>query len=259
MWSMIASRVLQGTSDNIQRLCGYKMLSMLPSDRLRWLANRGVLRDVFGKLAINCVLDVGANRGQYGSTLRGLGYKGWIVSFEPIKANFEVLENVAKRDNRWRVFRYALGAVNGRLLINVTEKSVFSSFLTPKEDSQKRFPQNRVERREEVEVRRLDGILAGCFSGIESSRIYLKMDTQGFDLEVVKGAECILARILALQTEVSFRSIYTGMPGFMESIKELQAKGFDVVDFLSVSSDVDGLCAIEMDCVMARAAAIGVG
>jgi len=254
---MIASRVLQEALDNVQRSCGYKMLSIFPSDRLRWLANRGVLREVLVKLGINCVLDVGANRGQYGMALRGIGYKGWIFSFEPIKANFEVLEDVAKRNGRWRVFRYALGAVNGRLLINVTERSVFSSFLTPREDSQTRFPKNRVERREEVEVRRLDKILATCLSGIESPRIYLKMDTQGFDLEVVKGAESVLARILALQTEVSFRSIYTGMPGFTESIKELQVRGFDVVDFLSVTSDVDGLCAIEMDCVMARRAATG--
>jgi hypothetical protein len=75
---MIASRVLQGALDNVQRFCGYRMLSILPSDRLRWLANRGVLRDVLVKLGINCVLDVGANRGQYGMALRGIGCKGWV-------------------------------------------------------------------------------------------------------------------------------------------------------------------------------------
>jgi FkbM family methyltransferase len=251
---MIPSRALQEALDNVQRFCGYKMLSIFPSDRLRWLAKRSVLRDVLVKLDINCVLDVGGNHGQYGMALRGIGYRGWIVSFEPIKANFEVLEDVAKRNGRWRVFGYALGAVNGRLLINVAERSVFSSFLTPREDSQTRFPKNRVERREEVEVRRLDGILATCLSGINSPRIYLKMDTQGFDLEVMKGAESVLSRILALQTEVSFKNIYMGMPGFTESIKELQVRGFDVVDFLPVTADVDGLCAIEMDCVMARRA-----
>src|SRR5205814_5174916 len=100
------------------------------------------------------------------------------------------------------------------------------------------------ERTEEVEVRCLDTILATCLDGIQSPRIYLKMDTQGFDLEVVRGAESVLARIVALQTEVSFRSIYNEMPGFSESINELQIRGFDVVDFLSVASDGDGLCAI---------------
>ena len=223
--------MLQEVLDNVQRFCGYRMLRICPSDRLRWLANRGVLRDVLVKLDINCVLDVGANRGRYGMALRGIGYKGWILSFEPIKANCKVLQDVAKRNGPWRVFQYALGAVNDRLLINVTERSVFSSFLTPREDSQRRFPQNRVERREEVELRRLDEILPTCLSGIVSPRIYLKMDTQGFDLEVVKGAESFLSRILALQTEVSFRSIYTGMPGFTESINELQVRGFDVVIF----------------------------
>jgi FkbM family methyltransferase len=245
-------RALQEALENVERVCGYKLVSILPFARLRWLESRSVLRHVLAKLAINCVLDVGANQGQYGMVLRGLGYKGWILSFEPIKANCEVLENVAKRNGPWRVFQYALGAANCRSAINVAELSIFSSFLTAKEDSQLRFPKSRVERREEVEVRRLDDILETCLSGIESPRIYLKMDTQGFDLEVMKGAESALASVSALQTEVSFRSIYAGMPGFMESIKEFQARGFDVVDFLPVSSEADGLCAIEMDCVMAR-------
>jgi FkbM family methyltransferase len=215
------------------------------------------MKDVLEKLAINCVLDVGANDGQFGMLLRDIGYRGWILSFEPVRSSLEVLEKVAERHGPWRVFPYALGAANGRLEINVTELTVFSSFLAPREESQRRFPQNRVARKEDVELRRLDDVIGTCLSGIASPRIYLKMDTQGFDLEVVKGGESVLRNVLALQTEVSFKGTNHQMPGFMESIKEIQARGFDVADFLPVTSDVDQLSAIEMDCIMVRSPQTG--
>ena len=78
------------------------------------------------------------------------------------------------------------------------------------------------------------------------------MDTQGFDLSVMEGAQGILPRILALQTEVSLHGIYHGMPGFVESVSKFQAAGFEVIDFVTVNRDMNQLCAIEMDCIMAR-------
>jgi hypothetical protein len=136
--------------------------------------------------------------------------------------------------------------------INVSENTVFSSFLTPTEESSEIFPNNHVVRREAVVLHRLDDIIEPCLSEVTSPRIYLKLDTQGFDLEVVKGGTKVLPNILGLQTEVSFRGIYYGMPSFMESISEFLARGFDVVGFLPVTSDGGKLSAIEMDCVMVR-------
>jgi FkbM family methyltransferase len=211
-----------------------------------------MLRYVLNKLSINCVLDVGANRGQYGTLLRKIGYRGWILSFEPVRDSYEVLKAVAAERERWRVFPYALGATNERREINVAEETVFSSFLTPREESQIRFPTNRLERKEEVNVRRLDSILETCLMDISSPRLYLKLDTQGFDLAVIEGAQSILPRILALQTEVALRRIYHGMHSFSESIDRFQAAGFEVIDFITVNRDLEQLCAVEMDCIMAR-------
>lgn len=245
------SRLLKESLQGIQRFAGYRLLSIFAIKWVRWLQIRGVLRDVLNQLSINVVLDVGANQGQYGLTLRGLGYKGWILSFEPVQANVEILERIAKRNGPWRVFPYALGATNSHLTINVTKSSIFSSFLTPTQESQKDYPGNRVEKTEEVPVWRLDNVLDRCITGIASPRIYLKMDTQGFDLEVLRGAEGVLHRLLGLQTEVSFLNIYDGMPCFTDSIKACQASGFDVVAFLPVGSE-DRLQAVEMDCLMVR-------
>ena len=230
----------------------YKLLPCLPVNWAHWFRNRVLLRHILGKLSINCVLDVGANRGQFGTLLRGIGYTGWIISFEPIRASYEVLKAVAAKREPWRVFPYALGATNERREINVAEETVFSSFLTPREESQVRFPTNKLARKEEVDVRRLDSVLETCLIDISSPRIYLKLDTQGFDLSVMEGAQAILPRILALQTEVPVHNLYHGMHNFAESISKFQAAGFEVIDFATVNRDIDQLCAVDMDCIMAR-------
>lgn len=241
----IAGKLVQ----RVLKSVGLELVEYPPRD---WTAGRNILRNVLAKLAIDCVLDVGANRGQYGSMLRDIGYRGLILSFEPVGANFEALAARAAGRGPWNCFRYALGAADGEAEINVTDEDVFSSFLKPTEDSQARFPRNRVARMEKVQVRRLDGVLDQLSDGLSSPRIYLKMDTQGFDLEVLAGATGVLDRILALQTEVSFRPIYHGMPSYQDSLREFQARGFQVVDFMPVNRESDGLRAIEMDCVMVR-------
>ena len=229
-----------------------KLLPHVPSKWAYWLRDRLVLKHVLEKLSINCVLDVGANRGQYGILLRRMGYRGYIVSFEPVRENYNVLKVIASQKEPWRVFPYALGADNERREINVAAESVFSSFLTPMEESQVRFRGNRVMRKEEVEVWRLDHVLETCLKDISSPRMYLKLDTQGFDLTVMEGAQSILPRILALQVEVSLHKIYHGMHGFADSVAEFETRGFEVIDFITVNRDIDQLCALEMDCIMAR-------
>jgi len=200
--------------------------------------------------AIDCVLDVGANHGQYGNHLRDIGYKGWIVSFEPVRSTFEDLSIHAATRPPWRVFQYALGTENGQAEINLTAGDDLTSFLTPLGPT-KTLPGNRVVGKETVEVRRLDSIFDECMAGISSRRLYLKLDTQGFDLEVLRGAEGVLANVMGAQTEVSFIPIYHGMPRYIEALKEFESRGFSVVDFMPVSR-VDGLLMVEMDCILAR-------
>jgi FkbM family methyltransferase len=236
----------------IQRIVGFQLVRRFPLEQVQWIQSRALLRHVLQQLDINCVLDVGANEGQFGVALRGVGYKGWILSFEPVPEVFRILQRTAEDDNRWRVFPFALGASNSKLEINVIADRVLSSFLQPRQDTLERFPENRVTRKESVDVRRLDDVFDECLAGIVAPRVYLKMDTQGFDLEVVRGGERTLERVLALQTEVSFQPIYERMPSFVNSIDALKTRGFDIVAFSPVSTDSDRVRAVEMDCVMAR-------
>lgn len=230
---------------------GLDIVKYPPAD-WEWAGSRFILARTLQQLAIDCVLDVGANRGQYGRQLRDLGFRGQILSFEPVRDNFNALEECAAKLGPWKCFNFALGAVAGDAEIHVTEEDVFSSFLQPMEESLERFPSSRVTRVETVQVRRLDAVLEECAAGVPGSRLYLKLDTQGFDLQVLAGASGVMDKILALQTEISFRPIYHGSPGYEDSLRAFQAQGFGVVDFMPVVRDSAGLCAVEMDCVMAR-------
>ena len=111
------------------------------------------LKMLFAAYEISCVLDVGAHRGEYGLWLRRNGYRGDIVSFEPVQENFQNLARVAAGDPRWHCVSYALGAENKVASINVTSHTVFSSFYRPSAAARTIFGQDpAVQRSEEVEI-----------------------------------------------------------------------------------------------------------
>lgn len=231
------------------RLFGYEVVPFPPTD---WIRTRDSLWRVLDKLEIDCVFDVGANAGDYGNLLRAIGYKGWIVSFEPVQATFSKLAARAAARPPWKVYQLALGATNGQAEINLGQSDDLTSFLTPTEPTEN-LPHNKAIGKETVEVRRLDSIFEDCMEGIEAKRLYLKMDTQGFDLEVLRGADGVIGKFVGAQTELSFVPLYEGMPGHLDALKEFETRGFSVVDFVPVTRVAGGLLMMEMDSILARA------
>jgi FkbM family methyltransferase len=214
------------------------------------------LRRLFEELKIDCVLDVGANLGQYRDFLRDhVFYDGLIVSFEPIAENVAALEKRSRTDRRWLIEGYALGSETRQMALNVMKSDQFSSFLQPDNSKVPAFGElNQPDHRELVEVRRLDDVFSALRERLGFRRPYLKLDTQGFDTEVVKGGEGTMPSICALQTEASVISIYEGMPSYIDTIRLLEKRGFDITGFYPVSRDAQ-LRLIEFDCVMRNRAA----
>ncbi|MCI0561067.1 MAG: FkbM family methyltransferase [Nitrososphaera sp.] len=147
---------------------------------IRRFYEQGYLRDLLKKLRINCVLDVGANVGNFSKNLRMIGYKGLMFSFDPIEEEFAFMSRLAEGDALWQTFNFALGNENTTKHFNVIEfgdrVTVLSSFLSPKGNQ-------GVTRKASVEVRRLDSILDDLLLRVTDPRIFLKVDTQGYDLE----------------------------------------------------------------------------
>jgi len=206
--------------------------------------------------AITCVLDVGANVGQYHDRVRhSVRFDGHVVSFEPVAANFAQLERKAPSDPRWSLFHCALGAENTRSQINVMRETQLSSFLSPDHTAVKEYThQNDVVYREEIEVR----TLADAFREIEqraipTDRCYLKLDTQGYDLQVLEGAKPVLDRVFAMQMEMPLLPIYKGMPSLSDGLATVSGLGFDATGLFPVARD-SRLRLVELDCVFTRRA-----
>jgi FkbM family methyltransferase len=225
---------------------------LVPYPLQSWYLLRAELIPLFSALDINCVIDVGAHNGSYGAFLRDIGYKQFIVSFEPMRTNFELLKARSQGDAKWRAFPYALGEESTHRELNVTHETTFSSFLTP--NARHFAGMSKIERTEQVEVRRLDTILDESLAGVEDARLFLKMDTQGWDLHVLEGAKGILDRVLALQSEVSVQPIYSGMTSYLECIGQIARKGFVPVACVPVSRG-PRRDLIEFDYLMVRATA----
>lgn len=127
---------------------------------------------------VNCVFDVGANSGQYGRQLRRLGYRGRIVSFEPTAEAFGKLQKAAEGDPEWWVHRIGLGREDATQSINVGWNTM-NSLLQPSDYGKDRYKRFAKSRTEDIEIRRLDGMMDKALAGITDPRPYLKMDTQG--------------------------------------------------------------------------------
>jgi FkbM family methyltransferase len=214
------------------------------------------LGELLAYLEIDCVLDVGANVGQYHDFLRDrVLYEGTIVSFEPVSHHIDLLRERAHGDPDWHIEPYALGARDGSLSINVMVSDQFSSFLEPDNSRVRDFDGLNVPcRTETVAVKTIDSVLPELRGRHGFRRPYLKLDTQGFDIEVLEGARDSLPAIPALQSEASVIGIYKGMPGYMETIRYLGSCGFDITGLYPVSRD-RSLRLIEFDCVMINRAA----
>ncbi|MBK1679293.1 FkbM family methyltransferase [Rhodocyclus tenuis] len=234
-------------------------IAVLPEWRLGYVGQETYLRSLFARLSVDCVIDVGANVGQYRDFLRErVGYGGWILSFEPVAEHVEQMRARAGDDAKWRILEYALGAEPGVLSFNVMRSSVFSSFLLPDHAHTTEFVgQNEVSRVVEVEMRTLDELLPPLLAETGARAPYLKLDTQGFDIEVARGACTSLAAMVALQTEASVTPIYAGMPGYRDSIDYFAARGFRLGGIFPVHPDaVLGL--VEFDCHMVNAGRAGI-
>jgi FkbM family methyltransferase len=203
----------------------------------------------------DCVLDVGAHVGEFASTLRQAGYSGPIVSFEPVNDYFKRLEAAAARDAKWWVYRAALGRDTGDRPMNVMD-GTGSSFLSPNRYAMRCWPEWHSVHVEKVPMRRLSDMMEMFFASISVSRPFLKLDTQGYDLEVFQGAGDRIHDLVGLQCELSLIPLYEGMPTIEDALGVFRAAGFDVTGFFPVAVENATARLLEVDCVMIRSQAL---
>ncbi len=203
-----------------------------------------MLKKLLDHLEINLVLDVGANRGQFAHELRRIRYRGHIVSFEPVEREFARLSESFRGDAKWRGYQLALGSENKSSQIHVPAMTEMSSLLS----SIKEDPSTPLM---DIEVRRLDDLLPSLLDDVREPRVFLKMDTQGYDLEVFKGASRCIDTVLGLQSEISVQPLYRGMPHYLEALATYENAGFELYNF-SLVLRTRSRAVQELNCLMWR-------
>ena len=223
----------------------------IPSWRTTQIDEEHHMRRLLHYLDVDCVFDVGANVGQHAEKLRRYcDYNGLILSFEPNPACLPALNLAASRDPKWEVLPFALGKEPGKVEFQAYEDSKLGSILKFDEGS-KHAPNSMSSRNIQVSVETLSELLPKFQEKYRFRRPFLKLDTQGFDLQVAIGAGAQLKKFSGIQSEVAFSPIYKGAPTFAEAVAYYEAEGFRL-SRLFPNNDVHFPVLVEMDVVMIR-------
>jgi len=229
---------------------------LIPEWRLPDVPLEEHLRALIARYDIDVVVDVGANFGQFHDCVRNeVGFNGPIVSFEPVSKFRAQLDARRSSDREWQVEPFALGSTSQRAVIHVMKSPGLSSLKSPDLGAMNMLlpaPEfGGVEGEETIEVRRLDELVPSLPALRQAKRALLKTDTQGFDLEVIRGARDFLAQTVAIQVELSVLPIYADAPSYQFVIDELHGLGFDLSGMFPVTLDAD-LRVIEFDGIFVR-------
>ena len=216
---MINSRLGQAVKPRIAKALtrlGFELVALKRDERQH-------LYEILQRFAIGSVVDVGANQGQFGLLVRGLGYSGSILSVEPMDAAFRRLEIQSRGDPLWSVYRAALSHEPGARLLNISGNSTSSSLLAITELHVDAEPTSQTLRTEKVAATTLDEVVGrhGLYPPY-----FLKIDVQGSEMAVLDGGPNTLARTVALRIESSLRQLYEDSHTLEQVLYRLHRNGF---------------------------------
>ncbi len=207
----------------------------------RYFSERGWKRQFVKQLEsrnVDVVFDVGANSGQYAKGLRKAGYKGRIVSFEPLSEPFSTLESKASTDPLWDCRRYALGDIDGTISINIAGNAAQSSSVLPMLKShQDVCPAANYIGTEDAPIHRLDSVAPEILGSANVA--FLKVDVQGFEKQVLAGSKSTVNdRCVGMQLELSFLPLYEGGMLIREALELVYSLGFTLTGLLPCFTDL---------------------
>jgi FkbM family methyltransferase len=207
-------------------------------------------RKLLASLHIDLLVDVGANVGQYALGMRGLGYAGPIVSFEPMESALVGLRAAAAADSDWKVVASGVSDHEGAALLNVARNSISSSLLPMEALHARMAPKSAYVAAEEITITTLDQAMRKL--AIEASRMWLKIDVQGLEDKVLSGAEATLRHVACVQLELSLTSLYSGQMTYLPLLMRLNELGFELAGVEPGFIDTDSGRLLQMDGLLIR-------
>lgn len=202
---------------------------------------------------IDLVLDVGANHGGFATKVRDGGYQGGLISFEPLAGAHQALQALKIDDPHWVIApRMALGETEGQTVLHVAGNSSSSSLLPMLDAHQSAAPTSAYIAEEVVPLRRLDAVIPGLAPYSKDARIFLKIDTQGYERQVLEGSRGLMPQIRVLQLELSLIPLYRGQWLLDDFLPYMKGIGFSLWSLSEVFVDPSTGRLLQVDGVFVR-------
>jgi FkbM family methyltransferase len=204
------------------------------------------------RLGVTCCLDVGANTGGFAQELRRRGFAGSLISLEPRREAHAALTAAAAGVAGWHIAQpVALGAREGEAIIHIAGNEASSSLLPMLPRHEAGAPGSAYRGQQPVRVRRLDDVIAEMDIA-ENAPLAMKIDTQGFEREVLIGAAKTLDRTAILMIEMSLTPLYAGAPSFEELYTDLIRQGWRCITLSPAFFDTIHREALQVDGLFLR-------
>jgi len=228
------------------RLIGWELHRLKPSSD-----PTAQLLAALNQARINTVFDIGANIGQFTSDLFSLGFDGKVISFEPLEEAHAQLSSSAKSNINWFVNpRTAVGDRDGETVINVAGNSVSSSILPMLDKHFSAAPASAYTAIQKTSLIRLDSVASQYLN--EDSRLFIKVDTQGFEWQVLSGAPETLKQAQGVLLELSLVPLYEGQHLWLETIARIEAEGFTLWSLQQGFTDPRSGRTLQIDAIFLR-------
>ena len=205
---------------------------------------------LMGQKKIDLILDVGANVGQYGRRTRSAGYAGRIVSFEPLSSAYKKLAECVNKDPNWEAVNIALGEDDGEAEINISSNSQSSSILDMLPSHVSAAPESDYIGHEKISINKLDSVFKDFWK--PGDNVFLKIDAQGYERNVIEGAPLSLEHISGIQMELSFVPLYEGEALIAEMINYMDEKGYTLMSVDPTYGNRETGQTLQADCLFFR-------
>jgi FkbM family methyltransferase len=199
---------------------------------------------------IDCVLDVGANVGQYARNLRRNGYRKRIISFEPLSSAYEVIKKKSIKDKYWTVHNFGIGEQEKKVDINISKNSYSSSILNILPLHTESDPESKYFSKETISIKKLEDLPEVNFE--KFNKIFLKIDTQGYEDQVLQGIGKLIKKIEGIQIELSLNPLYKDQSLFLQLYQKIKELGFELWDLQRGFSNIDSGKIYQLDGIFFR-------
>ena len=195
------------------------------------LRRRGVILDTFyvlnkpwiHELNITTIIDIGANVGQFATSINAVLPNAQIYSFEPIPDCFQQLQASMANVPNFTAFNIGIGDRADNLVFQCNSYSQSSSFLEMTNLHKKAFPETFDSHPINVKIEKLDVVAEKL---VLTDSLLVKIDVQGYENKVLAGGEATIKRAKLIIIETSFATLYEGQPLFDDIYRQLKNWGF---------------------------------